>query len=122
MDILVIDDDPDVVSLLSLLLKTNGHRPTGAYGGEEGLKIVKEIMPDLILLDIMMPGIDGFNVLRQLRFDKTTENIPVIFVSAINDEESKRKAESLGSQGYITKPYERNQLMETINKVIHHLK
>ena len=117
MNILMIDDDPDMLEIFRLLLKVNGHRPITALGGKEGLDIARKELPDVILLDLMMPDIDGFGVLRQLKLDTSTQEIPVIFVTAVNGHEFIDKAMSLGAEGYITKPYARNQLMSLINEV-----
>lgn len=116
VNILMIDDDPDMLEIFSLLLKVNGHRPITALGGKEGLDIARKELPDVILLDLMMPDIDGFGVLRQLKLDTSTQEIPVIFVTAVNGHEFIDKAMSLGAEGYITKPYARNQLMSLINE------
>jgi len=116
VEILVIDDDPDMVTIISMLLKTNGHKPIGASGGKEGLKIARDILPDLILLDIMMPDIDGFEVLRELRLDSSTKEIPVIFVSAMSSAENEERAKQMGAQAYITKPYQPDKFMDTIRR------
>lgn len=116
VNILMIDDNPDMLEILRLLLKVNGHRPIMALGGKEGLDIARKELPDVILLDLMMPDIDGFGVLRQLKLDTSTQEIPVIFVTAVNGHEFIDKAMSLGAEGYITKPYARNQLMSLINE------
>ena len=105
MNILMVDDDPDMLEIFRLLLKVNGHRPITALGGKEGLDIARKELPDVILLDLMMPDIDGFEVLRQLKLDISTEEIPVIFVTAVNGHEFIDRAMSLGAEGYITKPY-----------------
>ena len=117
MNILMIDDDPDMLEILGLLLKVNGHRPITALGGKEGLDIARKEPPDVILLDIMMPDIDGFEVLRRLKLDMSTEKIPVILVTAVSGQALIDKAMSLGAEGYVTKPYTRNQLMSLINEV-----
>ena len=119
MRILVIDDDPDMVTIISMLLSINGHTPIGAYGGGEGLKIAQEMLPDLILLDIMLPDIDGFEVLRELRMDRSTQGIPVVFVTAMCSPENEERARNMGAQGYITKPYQRDKLMETVRRAAH---
>ena len=119
MKILVVDDDPSMVMLISLLLKVNGHETIKAFGGQEGIDAARKEIPDIILLDVMMPVMDGFDVLRELRLNRITENIPVIFVTARNDAEFKKKAMSLGAQGYVTKPYSRDELIETINSVVY---
>jgi len=117
VNILMIDDNPDMLEILRLLLKVNGHRPIMALGGKEGLDIARKEPPDVILLDIMMPDIDGFEVLRRLKLDMSTEKIPVILVTAVSGQALIDKAISLGAEGYVTKPYTRNQLMSLINEV-----
>ena len=117
VNILMIDDNPDMLEILRLLLKVNGHRPIMALGGKEGLDIARKELPDVILLDIMMPDIDGFEVLRRLKLDMSTEKIPEILVTAVSGQALIDKAMSLGAEGYVTKPYTRNQLMSLINEV-----
>jgi CheY-like chemotaxis protein len=117
VDILVVDDDPGMVDLISILLKFHGHRPIKAYGGKEALEAARAEPPDIILLDIMMPEIDGFEVLRQLRLDETTKDVPVIFVTAIFGPEFEERAMSLGAQGFVGKPYCREKLMTVIHRV-----
>ena len=117
VNILMIDDNPDMLEILRLLLKVNGHRPIMALGGKEGLDIARKEPPDVILLDIMMPDIDGFEVLRRLKLDMSTEKIPEILVTAVSGQALIDKAISLGAEGYVTKPYTRNQLMSLINEV-----
>jgi CheY-like chemotaxis protein len=116
VNILMIDDDPDMLEIFRLLLKVNGHRPITALGGKEGLDIARKELPDVILLDLMMPDIDGFGVLRQLKLDTSTKEIPVIFITAVNGHEFRDEAMSLGAEAYVTKPYTRNQLMSLINE------
>ncbi|MDO8464390.1 MAG: response regulator [Gallionella sp.] len=102
--ILLVDDVPDNLALMSSLLK-NDYRVKIANSGEKALKIAaSNSPPDLILLDIMMPGMDGFEVCQRLKRDPRTMNIPVIFVSAKAEEEDEQKGLELGAVDYITKP------------------
>ena len=117
MRVLIIDDDPDMVMVLGLLMKVNGITALTATAGVEGLEEARADKPDVILLDIMMPNMDGYEVIKELRSDESTKGIPVIFVTARMDAESRERAESLGADGYLTKPYERNSLMEVIRRV-----
>ncbi|MFN8455108.1 MAG: response regulator [Anaerolineae bacterium] len=103
--ILCIEDETEMIELIRMVLEREGFEVTGAMGGEQGLKMMKELKPDLILLDLMMPGMDGWEVYKQMRADKELTDIPVIIVTA--------KARSidrvLGLQvakvaDYITKP------------------
>jgi putative two-component system response regulator len=103
--ILVVDDTPDNLSLLSNLLK-HEYKVKIANGGENALKIAaSELPPDLILLDIMMPGMDGYEVCQRLKRDSRTMNIPVIFLTAMTEEEDEKKGLELGAIDYITKPF-----------------
>lgn len=101
--ILVVDDTPDNLTLMSALLK-DPYRVQLANGGERALKLAADSPPDLILLDIMMPGIDGYQVLRQLQAQDSTRQIPVIFLTAKSEIEDERFGLELGAVDYITKP------------------
>jgi CheY-like chemotaxis protein len=94
--ILVVDDNPDNLRLLEKLLTERRYKARLATNGERALATVHKEAPDLILLDIMMPGMDGFDVCRQLKADESTAYIPVIFISAVNETIDKVKAFSLG--------------------------
>ncbi|MCL4302494.1 MAG: response regulator [Anaerolineae bacterium] len=116
--ILCIEDEAEMIELMRLVLEREGHEVMGAVGGEQGLKLMREKKPDLILLDLMMPGIDGWEVYRQMRADKELTDIPVIIVTA--------KAQSidkvLGLQvakvaDYITKPFGPKELIGSIERV-----
>jgi C4-dicarboxylate-specific signal transduction histidine kinase len=101
--ILVIDDIADNINLLSDILKST-YRVKAAISGAQGLKVVQMDPPDLILLDIMMPDMDGYEVLRRLKGDPATENIPVIFISAKNEIGDQKMGFDMGAVDYITKP------------------
>ena len=116
--ILCIEDESEMIELMRLVLEREGFDVTGAVGGEQGLKAMRQKKPDLILLDLMMPGIDGWEVYRQMRADKELMEIPVIIVTA--------KAQSidkvLGLQvakvaDYITKPFGPKELISSIERV-----
>jgi two-component system alkaline phosphatase synthesis response regulator PhoP len=116
--ILCIEDEAEMIELMRLVLEREGHEVWGAVGGEQGLKLMREKKPDLILLDLMMPGIDGWEVYRQMRADKELTDIPVIIVTA--------KAQSidkvLGLQvakvaDYITKPFGPKELIGSVERV-----
>jgi DNA-binding response OmpR family regulator len=117
--ILCIEDEAEMIELMRLVLEREGFEVTGAMGGEQGLKAMRQEKPDLILLDLMMPGIDGWEVYRQMRADKELAEIPVIIVTA--------KAQSidkvLGLQvakvaDYITKPFGPKELIGSIERVL----
>ncbi|WP_420406343.1 diguanylate cyclase [Nisaea sp.] len=103
-NILVVDDAPENVMLLGLILKDQG-TVTTATSGREAIDIALENQPDLILLDIQMPDLDGYDVIRVLKEDERTKNVPVIFVTGLSDESDEEKGLELGAIDYITKPY-----------------
>ncbi len=102
--LLIIDDAKENIVVLSRLLKAHGNI-TFAQNGEEGLRLAMRNTPDLILLDISMPGMDGFEVLMQLKQSATTVDIPVIFITGIPDSDTEEKGLTLGAVDYITKPF-----------------
>lgn len=116
--ILIVDDVPENVQLLSSTLSEQGHKVRGVLSGAMALR-ASDSLPDLILLDIMMPGMDGYEVCRKLKESPHTCNIPVIFLSALDDAADKVKAFDVGGVDYITKPF---QLQEVHARVSHQLK
>ncbi len=113
--VLIIDDVPTNIKVLFELLEQSGFIVSVAKSGESALKKVKETLPDLILLDVMMPGIDGFETCRRLKADKNTENIPVIFMTALSDVVDKVKGLSIGAVDYITKPFQHEEVLARID-------
>lgn len=117
--ILIIDDEKDICNTIKMGLEVLGDYSVDiATNGKEGLKQARKIQPALILLDIMMPGIDGFEVLRRLKEDERTYAIPVIMVSARDDEETKERAARLYNELYVTKPVQIAKLKTTIDEVL----
>jgi diguanylate cyclase (GGDEF)-like protein len=112
--VLIVDDTPNNIQILSEALTQQGYRVRGAVNGSMSLISVKHLRPDVILLDIKMAGMDGYDVCRQLKADPATENIPVIFISALEDTLNKVKAFAVGGVDYITKPF---QLPEVLARI-----
>ena len=117
--ILVVDDDPRNVKLLDAMLRAEGYRTVSAGSGPEGRKVAGEVHPDLIMLDIMMPGETGLETCFRLKQDPLLADIPVIFISALDDTESKVEGLTLGAVDYITKPFQR---LEVLARTRNHLK
>lgn len=116
--ILIIDDEPDLVDMLSFRLEAHGFGVVSALNGPTGLEKAKSDKPDLILLDLMMPGMDGFQVAKRLKGDPNTAGIPIIvFTAAVNPELSQRVSE-IHALDYITKPFESKDLLEKVKKVL----
>ncbi|OCR01506.1 diguanylate phosphodiesterase [Oscillatoriales cyanobacterium USR001] len=117
-DILIVDDNPDNLYLLSKMLAKKGYRVRTASNGQMALTAAQAVAPDLVLLDIMMPDIDGYEVCANLKADPNTAEIPVIFLSALTDTFDKIKAFAVGGVDYVTKPF---QLAEVLARVQNHL-
>jgi two-component system alkaline phosphatase synthesis response regulator PhoP len=117
--ILVIDDEPHVVKIVESRLKVSGFEIIAAYGGKEGLEKAKQEKPDLILLDIIMPDIDGLEVLVRLRQDEDTKSIPVIMLSARGETDDIVKSITEGNaKDYIVKPYIAADFLKKINRAL----
>ncbi|SRR5579875_120928 len=108
--IMVIDDDPDTVKILAHYLRREGFNPVEATSGAEGLRLLAETRIDLILLDLMMPDMDGFAVMRELKKDPMTAEIPVIMVTARDDLNARSEGMGLGVADFLAKPVFRKQL------------
>ncbi len=111
---LVIDDDEDVNELMCVMLENAGFQTTAAYNGDEGLKKALDFSPDVILLDIMMPGLDGIGVCRVLRSMEETKNIPIIMVTAKTGLSDKLLGYITGANRYIVKPFDLEHLLMEI--------
>lgn len=116
--ILIADDEVDIVETLKFVLETEGFNVITAFDGEEALKSAKEFMPDLMLLDVMMPKMNGYKVSRLLKFDKKFQNIPILMVTARSQEEDKLIGEETGADEYITKPFDIMNVVDLINKYL----
>ncbi len=115
--ILVVDDEIDIVDIVKIFLEGKGYEVVCAYNGEDALKVIKKERPDLIILDILMPEMDGFDVCRKLKSEKETMFIPIIFLTAKDELADKWKGLFMGAFGYITKPFEEENLLGKIEKI-----
>lgn len=113
--ILVIDDQPGNLKVLFSFLKNHGFQVRIANSGEKALHIVEANLPDLILLDVMMPGIDGFETCRQIRANDKVADIPVIFMTALDSVEDKVIGFEAGGLDYITKPFQQEEVLARVN-------
>lgn len=112
--VLVIEDEQAVLSNIVEILESGGFRTIGAKEGTTGVQLAKKEQPDLILCDIMMPGLDGYQVLEALRQEIETATIPFIFLTAKADKPDLRQGMNLGADDYITKPFRRNELLDAV--------
>ncbi|MBL7072736.1 MAG: response regulator [Candidatus Omnitrophica bacterium] len=116
--ILVIDDEPDLVKAIKIRLNQVGFEVVVAYNGEEGAIKAKEEKPDLILLDVLMPEMDGFQTIKKLKKDLSTKSIPVIMLTAKSQLDDVIEATDLGAADYVVKPFDYRILVEKIKKSI----
>jgi DNA-binding response OmpR family regulator len=113
--ILVIDDDPELLTLLSMILRKEGYQVEVAENGESGLEMAAQLQPDLILLDVMMPGVDGWETCRELR---KTSSAPIIYLTAKREESDIVRGLQLGADDFIPKPFRRHELTARIEAVL----
>ena len=116
--ILIVDDEQDIVESVKFMLEANDYTCYCAYNGEDGLRLAKELVPDLMILDVMMPKLNGYKISRLLKFDNKYKNIPILMVTARSQEEDKLIGEETGANEYITKPFEMDELVNKVNKYL----
>ncbi|HOK56769.1 MAG TPA: response regulator [bacterium] len=116
--ILIIEDDPEERLILSRELKRIGYIVYEAATGEEGLKIFKEDKPDLVILDVVLPGIDGWEVLKRIKKGPLSRKVPVMMLTGKSENEDKIKGYEIGADYYVTKPYNVNKLLPVIKSLI----
>ena len=117
--VLVVDDDRDAVDILTLLLRREGFEVRAAHGGREALDLLEHELVDVVLLDIMMPGMDGFQVCATLRADQRTRDIPIILLTAKDDVETRVVGMRLGVSEFLTKPINKHELFTRVRAQIH---
>jgi len=116
--ILIVDDSPTETYKISAILSKYGYEVLTAGNGEDGVSVAKQQLPDLVLMDIVMPGLNGFQATRQLSRDTATRHIPVIIVTTKDQETDRVWSERQGAKGYLTKPVDGKMLVQTIENVL----
>jgi DNA-binding response OmpR family regulator len=116
--ILIVDDEPNIVMSLEYTFKKNNFEVFIARDGQEALDILKNALPDVVILDVMMPNVDGYNTLEQIKNDNRLKDLKVIFLSAKNKEKDIEIGLSLGADLYVTKPFSVKKLLEQVNDLI----
>jgi DNA-binding response OmpR family regulator len=116
--ILIVDDEPNIVMSLEYTFKKNNFEVFIARDGQEALDILKTQFPDIIILDIMMPLVDGFETLEQIKKNEQLNHCKVIFLSAKNKESDIEKGMALGADAYLTKPFSIKKVVEQVNELL----
>lgn len=116
--IMVVEDEETLLKLESLFLTSHGYQVCGMRNGDEALKCIGTEMPDLVLLDVMMPGVDGFEVCRRIKANPLTSHIPVVLLTARRGPEDLAKGEAVKADRYITKPFRTLMVLETIQNFL----
>jgi len=118
--ILVVEDDEDLCALLCRFLATEGFRADGVHDGLDAVRRVKSDPPDAVVLDVMLPGMNGFDVCQELKFNRATTLVPILMLTALGDRESRERGLWVGANAYVTKPYEPNELVRQIRRLLEH--
>jgi two-component system response regulator MtrA len=116
--VLIADDDADILSLVRAVLERSGHEVVAASDGAEALASVRARKPDLVVLDIAMPEVDGLEVLRRLRADPTTSELPVVLLSARAQEADVERGFAIGASAYLKKPFSPRELSEHVAELL----
>lgn len=116
--VLLVDDEPNILVALEYLVKQAGYRVVKAQNGEQALSAMAEHRPAIVVLDVMMPGMDGFETARRIRSDEANEEVRIIFLTAKGTQEDRFRGYSNGGEVYLTKPFDNEELINTINEVV----
>lgn len=116
--ILIVEDEESLLKLESILLTSKGYAVRGVANGQEALDAIQEERPDLVLLDIMLPEIDGFEVCQRIKSNPETQDLPVIMLTAKKSREDMARGEKVGADWYITKPFKSAMVIETIQRFL----
>jgi len=116
--ILVVDDEPDILKVIAVRLKAQGYEILTAVDGKEALDLIQQQRPDLVLLDLRLPVMDGYEVCRRMKSDDDLKDIPVIILTATVPEKLAQKMEELKANDYMTKPFIPENLLEKVKKLV----
>lgn len=117
-NILIVEDEPAIAELLAINLQHAGHCPIRAGNAEEAMRLIRDVLPDVLLIDWMLPGMSGTSLARTLRADPRTKNIPIILLTARSEESDKVQGLDAGADDYVTKPFSPKELLARIRAVL----
>jgi len=116
--VLLVDDEPNILVALEFLLQKQGYQVAKAVNGAEALALMETTVPDILVLDVMMPGMDGFEVARQVRTASKFSDTRIVFLTAKGTQADRFKGYSNGAEIYLTKPFDNEEFIQTINEVV----
>jgi DNA-binding response OmpR family regulator len=116
--ILIVDDEPNIVLAINFLMQKKGLSTAKAFNGEEALLLIKSFQPNIVILDVMMPGIDGFEVAQEIRKNPDNDYISIVFLTAKGTENDKMQGYLTGGDVYLTKPFENDELTQIILEML----
>jgi DNA-binding response OmpR family regulator len=116
--VLVVDDELDMLMVIKLRLEASGYEVVTATDGLEGLNTARRVKPDLIVLDVMLPKMNGYKVSRFLKYDEEYKHIPIVMLTALAGEEDRSTGIETGANAYITKPFETQELVDTVRRFL----
>lgn len=118
IDVLIVEDEPSILDSLDFILRRAGWSTQSAQDGEAALRAVRDIKPRIVVLDVMLPKKSGFEVLKSLRQDEQTANLPVLMLTAKGQAQDRRIAEELGANSFVTKPYANSDVVGAVRDLI----
>ncbi len=116
--VLIVDDEPNIVLAIEFLLQREGYQTKKAFNGIEALDIATQFLPDIIVLDVMMPGLDGFEVAQQIRQNPILEYTKIIFLTAKGAQRDKETGYAKGAEAYMLKPFDNEELVTVVNEML----
>jgi CheY-like chemotaxis protein len=116
--ILIVDDEPYILNILDFSLDAEGYNVLKAADGDEALRLALEQSPDLIIMDVMMPRLDGYKTCQRLKEDEKTRDIPVVLLTARNSREDRARGDEVKADGFMTKPFSPQRLLETVQEYL----
>jgi len=115
--VLIVEDEENIVESLSFLLEREGYDVKSVLDGSRALAHLQERLPDLLILDVMLPGVDGFEILRSIRADESLETLPVIMLTAKMQQQDRRTAEEIGVNAFVTKPFSNAEVISIVKSL-----
>jgi DNA-binding response OmpR family regulator len=116
--VLIVDDEPNIVTAIEFLMQREGYQTAKAYNGEQALELAAGFLPDIVVLDVMMPGIDGFEVARRIRQSPVLEYAKIVFLTAKGTQRDKETGYANGAEAYLIKPFDNDELVMVVNEML----